>query len=281
MKKIIGTKIGMIQVLDVNGKQYPATVVKCYPNNVIGVKTKEKNKYNAVQIAYEVVTNKNTLNKPKAGIFTKLKIAPTKHIKELRDVTGYNVGDIIEPAIFTSGEYVDVQGVTKGHGFTGSIKRWNFKVGPLGHGAGYPHRYVGSVAFGRGGSQAQRVPKGKKLPGHYGHELVTIQNLVILGVSSRRSALIILGAIPGPEGSIVTISSSIKKPNKKFNIQIINKEIQEEILKANEKLEDKDSLHEMNEKIEEQEKKEAAAEEQAKKQAAAEKAKEAEQASIK
>lgn len=123
------------------------------------------------------------------------------------------------------------------------------------------HRYQGSVAFGRGGSAPQRVPKGKKMAGQYGHETRTIQNLVVIDVMPNRDLLLVLGAIPGPAGSVVTIKSSAKKINQKKEFVIITKEIQEEILKQNENLENKEALHAANEAAEAAAKKEAEAEE--------------------
>ncbi|MDR0739480.1 MAG: 50S ribosomal protein L3 [Mycoplasmataceae bacterium] len=260
MKYILGTKIGMVQLFDTNGKQLPTTIIHCEPNKVLEVKSTTKHGHNGVKVGY-LTTNEKKLNKVKLGIFTKANSSAKQYIATFSNVTGYNVGDEIKVSTFTKGEYVDVQGVTKGHGFTGAIKRWNFKIGPLSHGAGYVHRYQGSVAFGRGGSAPQRVPKGKKMAGQYGHEVRTIQNLIIIDVLEKRNLILILGAIPGPAGSVVQIKSSVKKPNAKKEFVIITKEIQEEILKQNENLENKEALHAANEAAEATAKKEAEAEE--------------------
>lgn len=261
MKNIIGTKVGMMQVFDVNGKQLAATVVSCEPNQVLEIK-----KNGNIKVGYLDVEKAQRKSKAYIGIFKKNGYTPKEFIKEFKNTENYKVGDFITVDAFEKGQYVDVQGTTKGHGFTGAIKRWNFKVGPLAHGAGYPHRYQGSVAFGRGGSQAQRVPKGKKMSGHYGHETVTIQNLIVLEVMKARNLILLLGAIPGPAGSVVTIKTSVKFPTKKTEYKIITKEIKEEILKENENLEDKEALHKANEQAE------AAAAEAAKKEAAAKQA---------
>lgn len=138
----------------------------------------------------------------------------------------------------------------------------------MSHGSGYLHRYQGSVAFGRGGSQGQRVPKGKKMAGHYGHEIVTIENLLILDLIPKHNIILILGAIPGPKNGIVIIKSSVKKPNGKKEYTIISKEIKEDILKANEALEDKEAVFEANKEAAAAEKKKEE-EEEAKKAAAA------------
>lgn len=219
MKALLGTKVGMTNLFDNEGKRYAATIIYVEPNQVLEVKTKDANGYVATKVGYETVKEKS-LNKPKLSYFKKLNCEPKRFVRELRGVDGYNVGDLIKVDAFNIGDYVDVQALTKGHGFTGSIKRHNFSVGPLGHGAGYPHRYVGSISGGRGGSQAQRVFKGTELPGHYGHELVTIQNQPIIDVNLDDNILIIFGAIPGPKGSLVKIKTSLKKANKKFDIKL-------------------------------------------------------------
>lgn len=222
MKSILGTKVGMTQVFSTSGKKIPVTVVYIEPNKVLNVKTIDKNGYNAIQVGYYSISEKS-LNKPIKGQFKKANSEPKRFIRELRDVSNYEVGSNIDCSIFEIGQYVDVQGITKGHGFTGSIKRHNFSMGPVGHGAGYPHRYVGSIAFGRGGSQGQRVIKGTKLPGHYGHETVTIKNLLIVDIQPENNILLVQGAVPGPKNGLLKIKSSINKANSKFDIEIINR----------------------------------------------------------
>lgn len=219
MKALIGTKVGMTSLFSESGKRYAATVVYVEPNQVLETKTLDKNGYVATKIGYETVKEKS-LNKPQLGYFKKVNSDPKRIVKELRGIEGYNVGDKITVDIFEAGQYVDVQAYTKGHGFTGSIKRHNFSVGPLGHGAGYPHRYVGSISGGRGGSQAQRVFKGTELPGHYGNELVTIQNQLILAVNKEENLIIIHGSIPGPKNSTVKIQLSPKMNTKKQEIKL-------------------------------------------------------------
>jgi large subunit ribosomal protein L3 len=123
----------------------------------------------------------------------------------------------------------------------------------LSHGAGYPHRYQGSLAFGRGGSSPQRVYKGKKMHGHYGHETVTMQNLSVVSIMPNDNVIIISGAIPGPEGSIITIRTSFKKGSENIKYDIVTKEIQSKIEKENLKLEDKETAKEMNEEVEKKE----------------------------
>lgn len=264
MRYILGRKLGMVQVFATDGKLLPATVVQCEDNLVINKKN------NQITIGFQEIDEKK-LNKPQKGYFKKLGVKPYKVIAEFANAeSSIKVNDVININAFKKGEYVDVQGITKGRGYTGAIVRWNFKIGPMSHGAGYVHRYQGSISFGRGGSQGQRVPKGKKMAGHYGHEVVTTENLLILDLIAKNNVILILGAIPGPKNGIVMIKSSVKKPNDKKEYAIITKEIKEDILKANEALEDKEAVFEANKEAEEVEKKKEAAE-------AAEKAKAAEQ----
>lgn len=243
MKCILGKKVGMVQLFDVTGKVWPATVVYCEPNKVIQVKK------NSVVVGFDSVNGKK-LNKPQIGVFKKAGIDTYyRHLREFANTTDYEVGQDIKVNQFKSGEFVDVQGTTKGHGFTGAIKRWNFKIGPLGHGAGYPHRYQGSVIFGRGGSQGQRVRKGQKMAGHYGNELVTIQNLQVLYINDRDNTITILGAIPGHVNGIVFIKESVKKPHPVKPVEIITKSNMEEIQDQAEILLNKELMKEQNNAI--------------------------------
>ena len=221
MKAIIGTKVGMTQVFAENGKKVPVTVIYVEPNQVLSVKTTEKDGYNATQVGYWN-TKEQRLTKPELGFFKKVNSEPKRYVRELRDVVGYEVGSKIDCSIFQAGDLVDVQAFTKGHGFTGSIKRHNFSMGPMGHGAGYPHRYTGSIAFGRGGSQGQRVIKGTKMPGHYGHELVTTRNVVVVNSDTNNNIILIKGSVPGPKNGLVKIKTSVMKPNSKVEMNIVN-----------------------------------------------------------
>lgn len=233
MKSLLGTKVGMTQVFTKDGKKIPVTVVFCEPNQVLAVKTLDKDGYKAIQVGYHTV-KENNLNKPKNGYFKKVKSEPKRFIREFRDMEGFNVGDQIKTDIFENGQYVDVQGTSKGHGFTGAIKRHNYSIGSMGHGAGYPHRYLGSIAAGRGGSQAQRVLKGTKMPGHWGHETITTKNLVIVDVLTDKNLILIKGAIPGPKNSLVRIRTSKSFPTKKENIELINNSVKQESAKTEE-----------------------------------------------
>ena len=207
-KAIIGKKLGMTQVFSPDGKVIPVTVVEAGPCPVVQIKTLERDGYTAVKLGFDEVAEKR-LNKPEAGAFKKVGVAPQKVLKEFRleDISSYAVGNIVTCETFKEGDKVEVSGLTKGHGYTGVIKRWNNHRLKETHGVGPVHREVGSMGAN---STPSRVFKGKKMAGQYGHEKVTIQNLEIVKVDVQRNALLIKGAIPGPVKGIVTIADSVK-----------------------------------------------------------------------
>jgi 50S ribosomal protein L3 len=207
-KAIIGKKLGMTQVFSPDGKVIPVTVVEAGPCPVVQIKTLERDGYTAVKLGFDEVAEKR-LNKPEAGAFKKVGVAPQKVLKEFRleDISSYAVGNVVTCETFKEGDKVDVSGLTKGHGYTGVIKRWNNHRLKETHGVGPVHREVGSMGAN---STPSRVFKGKKMAGQYGHEKVTIQNLEIVKVDVQRNALLIKGAIPGPVKGIVTIADSVK-----------------------------------------------------------------------
>lgn len=227
MKMLLGKKVGMTQVFLESGKVIPVTVIHVEPNVVLENKTKDKNGYVSTKVGFVSVKEK-VLNKPEQGYFKKIKQEPKRFIKEFRDVDGYNVGDKLTVSTFNVGDKVDVQAISKGHGFTGAIKRWNFKIGPLGHGAGYPHRYQGSISFGRGGSQGQRVMKGKKMSGHWGHELITIANLTIVSIDVAKNLILIHGSVPGPVDGVVCIKTTSKKVKSVEPLKLCKGKVSEE-----------------------------------------------------
>ncbi len=207
-KAIIGKKVGMTQIFDENGSVIPVTVIECGPCPVVQVKTVETDGYDAVQLGFGAV-KEHKVNKPNKGHFSKGNVKPTKHLREFRieDVSSVKVGDEIKVDTFEAGETVDIQGITKGKGFQGVIKRHGQSRGPMGHGSMY-HRRPGSMGAT---STPGRVFKGKKLPGHMGVDTVTIQNLVIIRVDSDKNAILVKGSVPGNKGSILKISDSVKK----------------------------------------------------------------------
>lgn len=207
-KAIIGKKVGMTQIFDENGKVIPVTVVEAGPCVVSQKKTVETDGYNAVQIGYGDVRPK-LVNKPMKGHFDKSDVAPKRVLKECRfdDISSYNIGDIIKVDIFENGEKVDVIGTSKGKGYAGVIKRWNFRRLKETHGTGPTVRKGGSIGAC---SDPSRVFKGKKMAGHLGAERVTVQNLKIAKIDSENNLIAIKGAVPGPNGGIVLIRDSVK-----------------------------------------------------------------------
>ncbi|MBU7320434.1 MULTISPECIES: 50S ribosomal protein L3 [Paenibacillus] len=206
-KGILGKKLGMTQVFTPEGLVVPVTVIQAGPCTVLQKKDSENDGYEAIQIGFADKKEKNA-NKPELGHAKKAGATPKRYVKELRGVqiSEYEVGQEIKADVFSEGEFVDVTGTSKGKGFQGVIKRHNQSTGPMAHGSRY-HRGPGSM----GSIQANRVPKGKKLPGHMGTETVTIQKLEVVKVDVERNVLLIKGSIPGPKNSFVTIKSSVKK----------------------------------------------------------------------
>jgi len=207
-KAIIGRKVGMTLIFTEDGKVIPVTVVEAGPCPVVQVKTVESDGYAALKLGFIEVSEK-ALTKPELGQFKKAGVKPHKVLKEIRveNAASYSVGDELKADVFAAGEKVDVSGVTKGHGFTGVIKRWNQHRLKMTHGTGPVHREPGSMGPI---SSPSRVFKHKHLAGQYGVENVTIQNLEIVKVDVARNAILIKGAIPGPKGSVVTIKNSVK-----------------------------------------------------------------------
>ena len=207
-KAIIGKKLGMTQIFSADGKVIPVTVVEAGPCPVVQIKTTEKDGYAAVKVGFGKVEEKD-LNKPDNGQFKKAGVEPRKVLKEFKfdDCGKYAVGQSLTVETFAAGDHVDVVGLTKGQGFTGVIKRWNQHRLKMTHGVGPVHREVGSMGAN---SSPSRVFKNKRMPGQYGNERVTVQNLEVVKVDTARNALLIKGAIPGPVGGIVTVSDSVK-----------------------------------------------------------------------
>ncbi|MDO4503600.1 MAG: 50S ribosomal protein L3 [Clostridia bacterium] len=207
-KAILGKKIGMTQIFDENGKVVPVTVIEAGPCVVSQKKTIETDGYEAVQIGFGDLRPK-LVNKPAKGHFDKFGIAPKRVLRECRfeDISTYNVGDIIKADVFEVGEKVDVVGTSKGKGYAGVIKRWNFRRLKESHGTGPVVRKGGSNGAC---SDPSRVFKGKKMAGHLGAERVTIQNLTIAKIDVENNLIAIKGAVPGPNGGTVLIRNSVK-----------------------------------------------------------------------
>lgn len=210
-KAIIGKKIGMTQVFTPQGHLVPVTVIEAGPCTVVQKKTIEKDGYEAIQVGFDTLSEnraKKLLNKPEAGHFKKAGAAPCRTLRELRleDAATYDVGQELKADVFAPGEKIDVVGTSKGHGFTGAIYRWNQHTGPMAHGSKY-HRGVGSMSAN---THPAHVFKNKKMSGHYGVERVTIQNLEIVQVDAERNLLLIKGAVPGPNGSVLLVRNTVK-----------------------------------------------------------------------
>ena len=205
---IYGKKIGMTQIFDESGKVVPVTVVEAGPCTVVQEKTVESDGYVAVQLGFGDISAKK-VTKPAKGHFAKADVAPKKTLREFRldDISAMNVGDILKADVFAVGDRIDVVGTSKGKGYAGAIKRWNQHRLRESHGTGPVARHAGSMGSC---STPSRVFKGKRLPGHLGAERVTIQNLKVVKVDAENNLIAIKGAIPGPKGSVVCISDSVK-----------------------------------------------------------------------
>jgi large subunit ribosomal protein L3 len=205
-KGILGKKLGMTQIFAADGKIIPVTVVEAGPCVVVQKKTAATDGYNAVQVGFDTIREK-LVNKPIKGHFAKANIKPARYLREFRldSIDAMNVGDEIKADIFAEGDLVDVSGISRGKGFAGAIKRWNFHRSFMAHGSKY-HRGPGSL----GQRSWARVPKGRKLPGHMGTEKVTVQGLRIVRVDGDRNLILIKGAVPGAKGSLITVRDSVK-----------------------------------------------------------------------
>ena len=210
MKGILGRKIGMTQVFSKSGKLIPVTVIEVEPNVITQIKTVTNDGYEAIQIASFAAKEKNT-TKAKMGHLKKAGCEPKRFLKEIRgvNINDYTLGQTIDASIFKEGEMVDVSGISKGKGFQGVIKRYNQTRGPMGHGSQY-HRGVGSL----GTLLPMHVLKGKKLPGHMGHVLTTVQNLEVVKIDLENNIILISGNVPGPKKSLVVIKTAVKNPDK-------------------------------------------------------------------
>ncbi len=209
MKAILGRKMGMTEVFTEDGTMYPVTVVEVLPNVVTQVKTVEKDGYVAVQVGYEEM-KESRANKAEKGIAKKANTVPHQVVRELRgdEMANYNLGDEIKADLFKAGDVVDVIGTSKGHGYTGTIKRWHMTIGPKGHGSGY-HRGQGS--FANNGRYNQGVVPGKHMSGHHGNKSATLLNVYVVDSNVEKGYILIRGGIPGAKKSIVTIRSAVKE----------------------------------------------------------------------
>lgn len=224
MKGILGRKVGMTQIYTDAGYAVPVTVVEVQPNVVSKVLTEEKNGYVALQLA-TVEKKASRTTKPVAGQFKQASTTPKRYVKEVRNMTGYELGQTVSVDIFKAGELVDITGTSKGKGFAGTIKRHNQHIGPKSHGGGggsQPIRQTGSL----GDISGNRVYKGMTMPGHLGNVKTTVQNLEIVKVDTVNNLLLIKGSIPGPKKSLVVVKQAVKGlPNREATKLVDVKEV--------------------------------------------------------
>jgi len=195
MKFILGKKIGMSQIFDEGGNRIPVTLIDAGPCEVLQIKTKEKDGYEAIQVGFEKIKKEKKIKKPQRK-------KPFKYTREFRDKTEeFKIGQKIDLSILKEGDFISVSGISKGKGFAGGVKRWGFHGRPKTHGTKHEERTIGST----GSSTPRRVIKGRKMPGRAGGERVTIKNLKVIKVDLKNNILAIKGAIPGPKGSLLEI----------------------------------------------------------------------------
>ena len=208
MKAIIGKKVGMSQIFDENGHVIPVTVIEAGPCTVVQKKTSEKEGYNAVQLGYEDVAEKK-LTKGEMGHLNKAGVSPKKHLREfdLDNAAELNIGDIVKADTFKAGDFVDITGISKGHGYEGPVKRCGGHRTPMTHGGGPVHRQAGSMGPT---SSPSRIFKGHNGAGQMGVEQVTVENLDIVKVDEELNMIVVRGAIPGPKGGVVYIKNTVK-----------------------------------------------------------------------
>jgi large subunit ribosomal protein L3 len=208
-KAIIGKKLGMSQVFAPDGAVIPVTVIQAGPCFVTQIKTEEKDGYSAVQMGFELIPERLS-NKPETGHCKKAGLSlPVRELQEfqLSGAENYKKGDKVTCGVFAEGDLVDVTGISKGHGFSGVIKRWNQHRLKESHGTGPTVRHAGSMGAN---STPSRIMPGKKMAGQYGNEKTTVLNLKVVKVDEQKNVLLIKGAIPGAKGSIVSIRSAVK-----------------------------------------------------------------------
>ncbi len=205
-KFMLGRKAGMTQLFDENGLAIPATVIDCGPVVVVQSKNLETDGYQAVKVGYGAVRAKK-VTRPLKGQYDKAGVEPRKFMREFKTDETFETGQEIKVSdMFQAGDQVDISGVSKGKGYAGTIKRYGQKGGPDSHGSMY-HRRVGSMGPN---TDPARVFKGKKMPGQMGGANVTVQNLKIVIADGERNILVVRGAVPGPKGGLVEISTSVK-----------------------------------------------------------------------
>ncbi len=222
MKGILGRKAGMTQVFNKDGHLIPVTVITTKGNVVTQVKTSETDGYDSIQLSYGE-QKENKIVKAKRGHFAKAKSAPKRFTKEIRNMTGFELGAEVKASeLFKSGQLVDVTGTSKGKGFAGVIKRHNAQRGPMSHGSQF-HRQIGSMSDVEG----NKIQKGKNMPGQMGSVKRTTQNLVVIDINDEEGYILIKGSVPGPNKSFVIVKESIKGIPAKIAVELVNYKLEE------------------------------------------------------
>jgi large subunit ribosomal protein L3 len=209
-KAIVGEKVGMTQVFDDHHRAVPVTVLKVAPVRIVQVKTPDKEGYSALQVTWGVNRN-GSLSKPAAGHFAAAGVEPGRRLVELRvdDSSGYEVGQELTAEVMAVGDHVDAIAVSKGKGFTGAMKRHNFKGQGAAHGNHKKHRAPGSIGAC---ATPARVFKGTRMAGRLGGRQVTALNLEVVRADSEQELILVKGAVPGPRGGVVVLRDSVKAP---------------------------------------------------------------------
>jgi large subunit ribosomal protein L3 len=201
---LMGRKVGMTQIFDARGKAVPVTVIQAGPCPVVQLKTTERDGYVAIQVGFETQAKRARVTRPLQGHFDKVQVPLQRYLREIRLRGGegeFQVGQVLTVSLFAAGDRVRVTGTTKGRGFQGGVKRWNYRGGPQTHGAMF-HRAPGSIGAS---SYPSRVFRGHHLPGHMGAVRQTVKGLEVVAVDAEKHLLLIRGAVPGPTGGLVTI----------------------------------------------------------------------------
>ena len=210
-KGILGRKLGMTQLWNADNRIVPVTVIAAGPCHVVQLKTPERDGYSAVQLSFGEVKARR-LNKPELGHLRKADVAASQHLAEVRvdDLSGFEVGQIVKADVFQAGDIVDVTGISKGKGFSGVMKRHNFKGQGASHGNHKKHRAPGSIGAC---ATPARVFKGTRMAGQHGHERVTTLNLQVVEGDAERGLLLVRGSVPGPTGGLVLVRDAVKRPS--------------------------------------------------------------------
>lgn len=208
MKGILGRKLGMTQVFAANGELIPVTVIECEPNVVLQKKTVKTDGYDALQLGLEDIAE-NKVSKPVLGHAKKAGVSPKRFVREVRadEMMDLEVGALIKADLFSAGDIVDVTGVSKGKGYTGTIKRYNHTIGPKSHGSGH-HRHIGSLATT--GRNNGRIEKNTPMPGHDGVLTTTNQNLEVIKVDADKNYILVKGNVPGPKRGLLVVKTTVK-----------------------------------------------------------------------